>query len=166
MSYKPMSAKRLARLRELSAKKNLSDEEDSELGNLVGDRHVDIMMMIPLPMCCEAARKWPAVTFSVDSGGDAGDSHTDPGRWWVSQHRELDLTLSSVTRHRYAPADAFPPPKFCPYCGTPLPEMRRKDPMPPTVCRVTDGGYYCDTCHERLNCCLCDPPSSAFEPVP
>jgi hypothetical protein len=62
--------------------------------------------------------------------------------------------------------DALPAPKFCPYCGTLLPEMRLKDPVPENVTRVLDGGYYCSTCHERLNECLCDPPSSAFEPVP
>lgn len=60
----------------------------------------------------------------------------------------------------------MPEPTHCPFCGTPLPKMVRKDPIPPHICRVTDGGYYCDTCKQRLNACICDPPEAAFEPEP
>ncbi len=115
------------------------------------------MSMIPVPMCCEAAQRYPAISFSVDYGD--GDSNEAPGGWYIAKNRELETR--GPDHHREPPA-----PKFCPYCGTSLPVMRRKVPAPKTVCRIIDGGYYCNTCRERLGGCLCDPLSSAFEVVP
>ena len=77
---------------------------------------------------------------------------------------ELERGLAASDPNYYA--GAYPEPKFCPYCGTALPKLVRKKPMPKNICRVTDGGYYCSTCRERLDNCLCDPPASAFEPEP
>ena len=59
--------------------------------------------------------------------------------------------------------EGMPNPEYCPFCSYPLPKMVRKEPPPPHICRVTDGGYYCDTCKQRLNECICDPPGAAFE---
>jgi hypothetical protein len=56
-------------------------------------------------------------------------------------------------------------PKFCPYCGTTLPEIRPRAKPYKNVCKVTDGGYYCDTCEERLMGCKCHPPECAWEVV-
>lgn len=53
--------------------------------------------------------------------------------------------------------------KHCPFCGKKLPELRIVD-APGPVCTVTDGGYYCDTCTERLDSCQCYPPEACFVP--
>lgn len=113
------------------------------------------------PMCCDAARRYPSIVFTVNYY-DA-DSNTDDGKWSIAKNDYL-------TRHEQTKGDVIqyinntPAPKFCPYCATPLPKMVRRNPMPEGVCRVTDGGYYCDTCKERLMGCKCLPLSAAFEP--
>jgi hypothetical protein len=163
-----MTHKQTTRFFELRKKSKTSEgltgPEDVEFGDLCEKRREEIMLMIPLPQCCEGAKKYPAVHFEV--GGGDEDSHKVDGRWWVGLFKELEHVLARKDRDYYANADAFPEPKFCPYCGTPLPRMVRKKPMPPNICRVQDGGYYCSTCRENLNGCLCDPPASAFEPKP
>jgi len=51
----------------------------------------------------------------------------------------------------------------CPWCGTKLPQMQLKPKFPSRVCTVTDGGYRCDTCRERLISCSCASPAENFE---
>jgi len=53
---------------------------------------------------------------------------------------------------------------YCPYCGQKLPELQDVDPPGPVVA-VSDGGYYCDTCSERLDSCWCYPLESQLAPV-
>ncbi len=49
------------------------------------------------------------------------------------------------------------PVSFCPYCGMKLPTPVKTTPLLSPIRKVTDGGYYCDTCGERLMCCHCWP---------
>jgi len=159
--------KRAARLAELRAKEKTDDgltrEEGAEFSALAIQKHTDLMNMVPLPTCCEDARTHPAVVFSVGYCGE--DTHVAPGEWVVATHDKMAQVRLEENRKHYYDKPA-PSAKFCPYCGKALPVMRRKDPIPATVCRVVDGGYYCSTCRERLCNCLCDPASSAFEPDP
>ena len=120
-------------------------------------RRTEMMKLIPIPKCCPEARKYPTVAFTVDF--DGGDSHRAKGHWYIRVIRELVLVWNPNFQGEIAV------PKYCPYCGKALPKMQRKIPVPATVCRVKDGGYYCATCHQRLQACLCDPLGSAFEPV-
>jgi len=55
--------------------------------------------------------------------------------------------------------------EFCPHCGTKLPEVRLKTPAPKDVCIVSDGGYNCDTCKQRLRQCKCKSPEFLYEIV-
>lgn len=54
--------------------------------------------------------------------------------------------------------------KFCPFCGKKLPDI---EPSGSTekICKITDGGYYCDTCGERLRVCECLPITANWKPV-
>jgi len=53
--------------------------------------------------------------------------------------------------------------KFCPHCGAKMPSIRRREePMSP-ICEVVDGGYYCNTCDERLHGCKCWPCEAHWE---
>ncbi len=52
--------------------------------------------------------------------------------------------------------------KFCPHCSRPLPKIKRRKTKR-KICSVKDGGYYCDTCKERLNQCECYRPEYAWE---
>jgi len=53
--------------------------------------------------------------------------------------------------------------KVCSFCAAPVPEIEKVVVDGP-VARVSDGGYYCDTCGERLMCCDCHPPTWEWRP--
>ena len=99
---------------------------------------------------------------------DGEDTDTAEGHWEAT----LDQTTVREWSRRQATdtlrdwRENAPAPRFCPWCGTALPRMRRKADRDPDICRVNDGGYYCATCGDRLNVCDCLYPSAAFEPVP
>ncbi len=158
-----MTPKKAARLHELREKakqsEGLTSAEDVEYGDLLVARHAEIVDMIPVPTCCQAARKYPAVRFEARLGDD---EDSDTAQWWVAVDQKLERARAAKDRNYYV--DAYPEPKFCPYCGAALPRMRRKSPMPANVCRT--NGYYCKTCQERADNCVCDPAASAFEPEP
>jgi hypothetical protein len=50
----------------------------------------------------------------------------------------------------------------CPFCFSTLPEVVRNRRIK-KIMKITDGGYYCDTCVERANCCECWMPEAAFK---
>ena len=52
--------------------------------------------------------------------------------------------------------------KFCPFCSKPVTKIvpsRIKE----KIMKVTDGGYYCDTCKDRISNCQCLPPEFAWK---
>lgn len=147
--------KRYEELFDKEQDEELSDKEYHELDSLRSALDFEQAMSVPRPKCCKEAQEYPAITFSVDYDKDPVE-----GKWYISTNEHLCSRLSIRNRFFY---ENRPAPKFCPYCGTPLPEMIRKDPVPENICVITDGGYYCDTCEERLSSCKCLAPSSAFE---
>jgi len=58
-------------------------------------------------------------------------------------------------------------PKFCPHCGTALPEIERvpKEELPDPVYYPEYDGGYCETCNERSMCCTCYPPEVGWRTV-
>lgn len=86
-------------------------------------------------------------------------SRCAPGNWTISipeiyyqrMHRDLKWFKNK------------PNPKFCPFCGSALPKMRRKSPLPPNVAVISYDGDYCNTCGDRCMNCKCDPPESIWE---
>lgn len=61
-----------------------------------------------------------------------------------------------------APSGLYYSLKFCPFCGKELPDIQLKEELP-EVCVCTDGGYYCDTCEQRLRACQCKPSEYLWE---
>lgn len=114
---------------------------------------MNVLRDIPLPKCCDAVQSVAAVRFAVCITGEVGP------QWTVATHDFLQREIGY---------EGYPAPaaKFCPFCGTALPKMRRKAKPPKRISTCTDGGYYCDTCKERLHACCCRMPESAWEPVP
>jgi hypothetical protein len=53
----------------------------------------------------------------------------------------------------------------CPFCAEFVPSLRLCAKPPKKVCVIIDGGYYCDTCEERLNACECKPAVFLWEVV-
>ena len=150
------------RLRELLAlgQSGRNSDQDLEFDQLMGQRREDQRALVPHPTCCDAIREYPIITFSVSQGDDGNLTAT--GHWMV----RIDASFWNDYNggHYVDYIRGKPAPEYCPFCATPLPKMTLKNPPPPDLCRVTDGGYYCDNCKERLDSCICDPPSSAFEP--
>jgi hypothetical protein len=120
----------------------------------------DLKKQIVTPKCCEAAQKWPVVQFCINNYDNTENSD---GRWTgVLLENAFEIFGNRDWSGWY---DKKPDVKFCTYCGKELPKMVRTKPRPERkVCKITDGGYYCDTCGERLMNCECDLPSSVFEP--
>lgn len=127
----------VAKIRQLEA----DDRYDSpEYDDLISRRLDEIEAAHVRPKCCEPAGK--TIRFSLDVGDCEDTDLVKAGRWHIGEH----------------------PVTFCPFCSRRLPDMRRKSTG--KTCRVTDGGYYCAACNERLQGCLCDPMDAAFEEVP
>lgn len=117
-------------------------DEDEVPDALLDQRQQEIEALRPRPSCCGRAESH--IRFRVHSGGMlVSDLWT--GSWCMGD-------VSGLVA--------------CPFCCVPLPLMRRKLQSSASLCRITDGGYYCATCRERLHVCLCDPLESAFEPLP
>lgn len=136
----------------------LQRKEERELDVLWDQRRQEQIDAIPRPNCCAAIQKYPVIKFRVDKGSD---SSLMGGRWIIEVSPSfLDFCRGGLVEY----LEGMPDPEYCPFCSSKLPKMVRKNPPPPNICRVTDGGYYCDICHERLDSCICDPPSAAFEP--
>lgn len=140
---------RIDALRERMDEHDLTREETVELDQLMQALEVVTAAYMPTPGCCEEMRLHPAATFAVEYNDD---SRLGEGRWLASYE-----TKTAPPRHSETRAIA----KFCPYCATPMPKMRRRR-GPLVVSVITDGGYYCDTCSKRLSQCGCLPPEAAF----
>lgn len=55
--------------------------------------------------------------------------------------------------------------KFCPFCGTNLPEIELNPLAKNKSIYDTDSGDYCETCNERSMCCECLPAPFRWKPV-
>lgn len=141
---------------ELSDLMGRLDYEDDGWDEVQFELHDRQLNALPRPTCCQESRDYPAAIFQLSVYD--GDSREAEGSW-------LAPLVKAFETQRLRRRDFNNPPeaKFCTYCGTALPEMKRKAEFPTYTCVVTDGGYYCDTCKERLHACRCLPPEHAWE---
>jgi hypothetical protein len=154
-----MSIERLRELLSLGPD-GRSPEQEYEFDRLMDQRRCEQRASVPHLTCCAAIQEYPVIRFNVPIEG--GDTYKASGHWRV---RVDDRFWDEYNGGHYLEyVKGLPDPEYCPFCSATLPKMTRKNPPPPNICRVTDGGYYCDTCHERLDGCICNPPASAFEP--
>lgn len=105
---------------------------------------------IPVPNCCDAMKKHRSIYLMMPDGYFEGDL-SKPPVWMTGGFDEGGMRKSA-------------PANFCPFCGEPVPEIEWVD-RKQKVCKVTDGGYYCDTCGKRLMECRCLPPHCNWRPV-
>lgn len=117
------------------------------------------------PGCCDEARKFFAVYLSFENMNEnrswEAPKDLKPGAEWRPQWivRCYEKVEPKDTPYYFwlHVADA----KFCPFCGAAVPKVEYVNPPGP-VLRVTDGGYYCDTCGERCDGCTCLPPDVCY----
>lgn len=150
------------RLRELLAlgPDGRSQEQELECARLMDQRRHEQRASIPRLTCCDAIREYPVITFTVGIRDE--DTSKASGYWRVRV--DSNFWNEYDGGHYVDYIKGMPEPEYCPFCSSEVPKMARKIHPPPHLCRVTDGGYYCDTCEERLDSCFCDPPAAAFEP--
>lgn len=103
------------------------------------------------PKCCEKVQTFQAVFLDIPDDFYEGNNDTPP-KWVVScKSDQFDC-------------EGWRQAHFCPFCGTTMPEIVRVDTGEYKVCACTDGGYYCDTCNERIRHCQCFPPTHQWGP--
>lgn len=113
------------------------------------------MIKATTPICCYYAKRF--ITLRYETYYSESKTHflkTKP--FWIvrGSGREDAMFIAEMTELRIF---------FCPNCGAKLPKIKLKDKLPEKVLVITDGGYYCNTCHERLNECQCTPPERMWE---
>jgi hypothetical protein len=137
--------------------KGISLEQQCKMYHKIKDL---LTQQIVRPNCCLAAQHYPSIVFRLN---DYYDTENSDGHWHITL---IEPSWDFVFGKDYSGwSDEKPDVKFCPYCGKPLPKMVRTKPGPDQkICKITDGGYYCDTCGERCDNCICDLAESVFVP--
>lgn len=113
------------------------------------------MDSIPYPTCCEKARY--VVTFYLNWPGTRGGVTG----WFISTSRERQPSYLKMTMSYACEVS------HCPFCGTDLPEIRKREDPPEPLCVLSESGDYCMTCGVGggASICNCYPPSAAYEIV-
>jgi hypothetical protein len=100
--------------------------------------------------CCEEVQENSTVFLGYENLDECNVSKKDIPVWMV---RGWHTPFRCVSWARV---------NFCPHCGTPVPEIEPSKKRK-RIQKVTDGGYYCDTCKKRLMECDCLPASHAWK---
>jgi len=119
------------------------------ISHLVGRVVTD--SMLPLSTCCEWNLKQGVVFLSYTYEEIIGDCTQGKPKWRVIG----------------CGPGGWVEIEWCPLCGTKLPDVEFKSELTGErqIRRVIDGGYYCDTCGERLHGCSCLDPAMQWEAV-
>jgi hypothetical protein len=106
------------------------------------------------PRCCEQADSTQGVFLrSVHFDPEKGYVETEPA-WFI---------LAKNFEDGYGASAQAVKVEFCPFCGEMLPTIIPVK-VEGNVCKITDGGDYCDTCGLRLRACECKPQEYAWGP--
>ncbi len=123
----------------------------------------NIRNLVIVPGCCEKSSKLMTVALqlSYDEIYEQNKEQDNCTPQWV-----INSSFKECLEYTYREDLPRLIVKFCPHCATPMPAIQlRQEPLFP-VLSVADGGYYCDTCDERLSSCSCWPPEAKWEVVP
>lgn len=110
---------------------------------------------LPRPICCREIQEKPIVFLT---GITTYEGEPEEPKWgmtvtmpsdWMEGWSYYKETFVEVTK--------------CPFCHSSMPELAIKENPPEPMMKISDGGYYCDTCQERLNCCECYPAETKYE---
>ena len=119
--------------------------------------------LLVTPICCDAIQKFAVVVLRyVNHPYDdrfyenAKYLNTHP-IWTVKARNENELLSKGKIM------SAIQQAHFCPFCGSPMPDIQTRKTNK-RICKITDGGYYCDRCKERCSECRCAPMEYAWEP--
>lgn len=139
--------------------RNSPSFEDIEWDRLCRRRETEMHESRPWPTCCKEMQRHRGLIWALlpDRFGSMPDS---PKRRrmlpeWSIQYQKPGDTWQALSC-----------PKHCPFCGRSLPKLRLRESPPAPLCRIEDGGFYCNECGERVSNCYCYPLEAAYEVVP
>lgn len=128
------------------------------------------MKFLVTPRCCEQMLKTPCIYLALDNVYEEGGDDNPP-RWkmrafttWDNIKAGMDGEEQQRINIKHELQETSVEAKACPFCGTPVPTIVPRDTTGKKICKITDGGYYCDTCNERLMACRCYPPEWNWQP--
>ena len=150
------------------------DYEYDDDGNEIEVTRVTRRMLV-VPGCCEesirALRPYLYLNFGPIDTAEPENIDDAVPEWRVPHHDYYEVTSKFIENeydenyNNVSYEATCVPVKFCPYCGTKMPKVRRKANPPTPVYSDADGGYYCGTCDERNRSCNCWPRTALFEVV-
>ena len=114
------------------------------------------------PECCEYSKSFIVLQGTYDWINVDEGRVINPPRWNI-RGGEVDKDTFVRKMSENALGSDFYAIDFCPKCGVRLPEIKLKDVMPEPMREIIDGGYYCNTCKERLHACECYPYEAMWE---
>ena len=114
------------------------------------------------PVCCDEIQKYLVIQLRVPFWPFVDVKNVKP-IWKAIVNYHPDH-LSELLEKQDGLSNEWPVANYCPFCGAKVPEVVPAEPDPnKKYCVVTDGGYYCDTCSERLHVCECYPPEHLWK---
>lgn len=105
--------------------------------------------------------------FNAQPDEKKGKSRFDVAKPIWRAGMSVDFNIFNAA-HPEASIFARPPAKFCPFCGTPLPEIERitkKKELPGRLYTPEADGDYCGTCDARSMNCTCMYPECGWRTV-
>ena len=115
------------------------------------------------PQCCEEStkRKVPFLEFPWEKNEKRnGFLKNRKPVWCVKAIDAITYTSTDINEYE-DPMEA----KYCPYCGTNLPEIELNPNAKRRKIYNTDSGDYCESCKERSMCCNCLPAPFRWKPI-
>ncbi len=116
------------------------------------------------PQCCEQSTKHrvPYLEFPWEESERRRGYLKDRKPVWCVKGIDSFSRTHGLPTHYYESSMEV---NFCPYCGTPVPEIELNPLAKDDEIYNTDSGDYCESCGERSMCCDCIPAPFRWKPV-
>jgi hypothetical protein len=110
--------------------------------------------------CCKESIEHKVVRLYFDVNYETFTSYDDLKPTWTA--RGFKNWTGNSSENYYS--EAYVDVKFCPFCGTKVPDIELNNSV--NKKEVHNGDLdYCETCGERNMCCECLPPEFKWKPV-
>jgi hypothetical protein len=110
---------------------------------------------LPRPNCCEKIVENPIIHLSALTI----EGEREVPKWIM----DIQIPYSKNVSNQVVFIGSYMEMINCPFCAAKLPEVELKTKIPQKVLSITDGGYYCNSCKERCQCCRCYPMEAKYQ---